>query len=923
MRAPQCKILEPASETVGIAKTSASSGSAGRKNEAVAASVTVVDGVTGDSCALPGYGADPEAQHSEAPKSTIPDQLRDILETVPAELWPNHTDGDMSVDQLREMMQVVKRHLPAWIWKGESLEGARVSPVSIDSGAVRPTRRPPIRYGSEERKYIATKVREMLLAGIIRPDANDFGAPVVLAKKRDGSYRFCISFVELNKQLRSHAWPLPLSEQYFEVMGGATWFSSLDLTKSFFQIPLSDTDGGFDEEGRKIFSSQEMCTFSTCDGSYRFLRLPMGLKISSEVFQKVLDSVMVGVKWKSVCTFIDDLLVFSPSWEQHLVDVEEVVLRLENARLKISPSKTYLGRRKTEFLGFEVSAAGRTPSRHNVKAIRALKEPSSIKQVRSVLGLFNFYRRFIRNYSRRSRPLTSLCKKEHRNKRFSTLWGPAQKAAFAFLKQRLMEYPIMRHPDFTKPWFIMTDASDHAIGGVLEQEHDGRRYPVAYVSRTLRGAEVDEHIGYKELLAIAWSLTQWRSLLLHSRTAIAVETDHSALLRFLQKDARGKLARLQMILSDYNLRILFRKGTENGAADAFSRLFNAEDDGGISLDSVLPQDPANGEDLLVRPVAAPHRELCERVLQQGPVEVVTISAVTTRSRASRSAGAMEDSPDIRGQSDNQRQSDSRVVPSVPEGERAGGGDNVADMARPAPPANSSAAVDPKFLEGGHGPDLVLGASKARSMDEVLHVIDPVYEAPREAVRSGSVASQDRWWQSDASTIARMQSHDEFCRAKRDECKMGGSDFSLRGELLYKETKQGPRLVVPAVMRAELLTVGHDLQLSGHHGADKVLKRLQRRVFWPRMRRDVLAWVESCRACIQFKKNEHKRVGKTVPVTVGVPFGTVACDIFGPLRETSSGNTHILVVTDLFTNMMVLRPLRNLDAAQLLRSCLMA
>jgi hypothetical protein len=815
------------------------------------AGVTLVDDRTGESFVLQEHGAEAAPLPKQETVQPVSAARKTIMETVPEAMWPNHVySRDMTDSQLSDVMGIVKRYLHAWIWPGESLPGCSLPPVSLESGAIKPTYIPPIRYGHVEREAIRKKIRELLRAGIIEEGASPFSAPIVLAKKRDGSYRFCVSFVELNKRLRSQHWPLPRGEDYFDELADAVWFSSFDLAQSFFQMRLAGDDGGVDERGQRIASSQEMCSFSTTNAQYRFKRLAMGLKISSEVFMRAMDGIMAGLKWSSVAIFIDDLLVYSPNWKQHLVDVEAMLKRTSGVNLKISPKKTRMGARSVEFLGFEVSALGRTPSKHKTKSITAMKVPTCIKDVRSSLGLFNFYRRWVRNYAKIAEPLTQLTSNKYKGMDFKDLWGAEQQSAFETLKKRLSSYPILRHPDYSKPFFIMTDASGTGIGAVLEQRFGQHRLPVAFVSRTLKGKELTQHVSYKELLAIGWSLTQWRGMLLHAKVHIRVETDHIALLNFMRRQTTdGKLARLQLILSDFDIDLHFRSGEKNGAADCLSRLVQTEEEHTV-IDDHLAKDPAAGEDIQLHSTnAIPHRGLVDRIL---------ISAVTTRSRR-----------------------------------RRGGADAEAAELASEPPSSL--------------PHVDQGQADEEGTQKDQHDQRPP-------------PGEDQWWPSDKRDIRTMQMDDAFCAphiVQIEETAGGTSEgFSVKGGLLYAEATANlpSRLVIPKRLRAEVLTVSHDFSMSGHYGARKVLRRLERRVYWPGMSRDVDAWVSTCKACIQFKHTEDVKKGMTVPLTVSNPWDVACLDIYGPLRETGEGGyTHILVITDKFSNFLILRPLRSLSA----------
>jgi Reverse transcriptase (RNA-dependent DNA polymerase)/RNase H-like domain found in reverse transcriptase/Integrase zinc binding domain/Aspartyl protease len=391
-----------------------------------------------------------------------------------------------------------------------------------------PPHRPAFRLSLPERQELEKQVKTLLEAGRIEPSCSSYGAPVLFVPKPDGSLRMCIDYRALNKLTVKNKYPLPRIDDLMDNLSGARCFSSLDLTSGYHQITLHPNDC-------------EKTAFNTHIGKYEWRVLPFGLTNAPAVFQSIMNKLFGPGLNKFLCVYLDDLLVFSKTPEEHLQHLKWVFDRLTTSKLKARESKCHFFRRKLNFLGHVVSAEGMAPDPAKIETIVNWPKPRSLFEVRSFLGLANYFRRFIEHYSQIAAPLTALLKggeKKDRQGRllnqgklkpeqadrlvsaFEQTWTPKCDTAFAQLKNALVQAPVLVLPDFDKPFTLVCDACDTAIGGILLQESR----PVAYYSRKLNGPELRYSASDKEMLGVIAGLREWRCYL--EGRPFVIETDH-------------------------------------------------------------------------------------------------------------------------------------------------------------------------------------------------------------------------------------------------------------------------------------------------------------------------------------------------------------------------------------------------------------
>ena len=260
--------------------------------------------------------------------------------------------------------------------------------------------------------------------------------------KKDGSVRFCVDYRMLNKVTIRDVYLLPRIDDSLARLGSGKIFSSLDLCAGYWQIPMSEKD-------------KTKTAFITEDGLYEFNVMPFGLTNAGATFQRFMDAVLAGLKWNILLVYIDDIIVFSPSFDQHLLDLKQVFDRLRAAVLKLKPKKCHLFQEELVCLGHVVSADGIKPDPQKTRAIREMRIPDDAKELHSMMGLLGYYRNYVANFAAVARPLLELL---HQDKKFC--WTCEANESFNFLKNAIGEDPILSHPNFEHPFVVQTDASD-------------------------------------------------------------------------------------------------------------------------------------------------------------------------------------------------------------------------------------------------------------------------------------------------------------------------------------------------------------------------------------------------------------------------------------------------------------------------------
>ena len=412
------------------------------------------------------------------------------------------------------------------------------------------------------RKELEEELNKLMQIGCVEPSSSPYASPLVLVRKKEGGLRVCVDYRNINQNTVLDRYPIPRIDELVDMMGRnkPKVFSSLDLMRGYHQVRMAD-------------DSKQKTAFTCYLGLFQYCRMPFGLTNAPATFQRLMSQLFSGKEWYFVFVYLDDILIASGDISEHVTHVKRVLSRLKEAGLRLKPSKCKFATTTIQYLGHTLTPAGVQPNEAKITAVKEFPRPQSVKQVKSFLGLANFYCRHIPNMAALSRPLTNLTRKENLQ-RF--VWSPECTAAFEEIKERLATAPLLHPPNMDKEFFLWTDASAKGFGAVLEQEGtEGVRHPIAYASRATNSAEQKYAPTELEVAALIFALEHFQVYLLGSK--VTVFTDHQALvssfLPYLKSQTKGLLARWYLRLAPYlpNICLKYKPGPANQAADALSR----------------------------------------------------------------------------------------------------------------------------------------------------------------------------------------------------------------------------------------------------------------------------------------------------------------------------------------------------------------
>ena len=418
----------------------------------------------------------------------------------------------------------------------------------------RPVALPVRRLAPQVLKEVDDACHELENSGIIRSSCSPFSAPIVPVRKPDGTLRLCIDYRELNKVTKKDKFPIPNLTDLIYSLKGIRCFSSIDLVRGYYQVLMAD-------------DSIERTAFSTPHAHYEFVRMPFGVTNGPATFQRGMVIALSGIPTSRAIIYLHDILVLGKDFSDHLISLELVLSALNKYGFKLKPSKTSLCQSEVQFLGHIVSEKGILPLPRNLSGIQEFPVPTSIRQVRSFLGMVNFYRRFLPRCAEISKPLSEITGQRSLN------WTTTCQHAFEQLKDKLLSPDILTYPDYSDeapPLELRVDASDFGAGAVLSQVQDGVSRPIAFVSYAFTETEKRYSTTERELAALRWAVKSLR-VFLYGRKFFLF-TDHRPLIYLHNMKLESpRLARTLEDLSEFEYELRYTPGSTNIVADALSR----------------------------------------------------------------------------------------------------------------------------------------------------------------------------------------------------------------------------------------------------------------------------------------------------------------------------------------------------------------
>ena len=491
---------------------------------------------------------------------------------------------DAPIDQKTklDLEQLLEKNKDAFAEDERQIGTTPLITMSIDTGDQPPIAKRPYTLALKHHDWVRAEIDKLLEAGVIRESDSSWSAPIVVVPKSDGGKRLCIDYRALNQITRTYIWPMPRIEDILAKLGKAKFFTTLDLRSGYHHIALDK-------------HSIKKTAFCTPFGKYEYLKVPFGLAQAPSYFQKLMNKVLNGLNF--AFAYLDDIIIFSTTAEEHMRHIQIVIDRLKAAQLKLKKSKCAFFKKELYYLGHLLTTEGIKPQFEKVKAIHEMKPPSNPKGIREFLGMVGFYRKFINRFADAARPITKLTRKDSKY-----IWTEECQTGFEYLRTSLTKSPILKYPDPHKRYVVFTDASDQAAAAVLTQEYsddDGqvKEMPIAYLSAQFNDTQFKWSTVVKEGYAIYYAMKKWRHYL--EDAEILLKSDAKSLQKFLNgRTDNLKLDRWSLELQGRNIQVEHIPGYKNKAADCLSRLpfvtrkrnDNPLKDEDISVNAVQPED---------------------------------------------------------------------------------------------------------------------------------------------------------------------------------------------------------------------------------------------------------------------------------------------------------------------------------------------
>ena len=537
-----------------------------------------------------------EAEHDSSIKIKMEDAVQQMLHGTTK---LSEKERDAAVALLSEFKDVIALG-------DDDLGRTGIVQHSIETGSSQPVRKQSRRLPFHQKPVVRKLLDSMLSRDIIEPSHGPWASPVVLVKKKDGSIRFCVDFRKVNDCTQKDAQPLPRIDDTLDALGGAHYFSTLDLASGYWQVAVNPAD-------------REKTAFITPYGLYQFKVMPFGLCNAPATFQRLMEHVLTGLHWVTCLVYLDDIIIFSHNVQQHLKQLRDVFVRLKDAGLKVKPAKCHLLQSSVCYLGHVISDRGIETDPEKVKCVADWPVPVNQKQLQCFMGLASYYRCFVRSFAQIAAPLHALTQKGREWE-----WTQVCNEAFFELKKRLLSTPILSLPNFNLGFIVDTDASGEGLGAVLSQVIDGHECVVSYASRVLSRSERKYCATRREMLALVWAVHIFRPYLYGKR--FTLRTDHNC-LKWLHnfKEPEGQVARWLEALAEFDYEVVHRPGKQHQNADALSRKMCKQCGTQVGGEEITLEAQLNAVDVSATQSILPiwsNREIKEQQTQDSDIKIV-------------------------------------------------------------------------------------------------------------------------------------------------------------------------------------------------------------------------------------------------------------------------------------------------------------
>ena len=867
-----------------------------------------------------------------------------IFNIQPRSLFDLLDTSEFNTAEKEHIRKLIELYKDEFYLDGDKLPGTSVIVHRIPTVDNEPINARQYKFPHALREEMCRQAEELENQEIIQSSNSPYNTPVwIVPKKPDAAgnprWRMVLDFRQLNEKTISDAYPMPNILEIFDLIGrhgkGAKYYTCLDLASGFHQIKMSPEDA-------------HKTAFSTPYGHYEFVRMPFGLKNAPATFQRFMDEILRGLQGEICFVYIDDIIIFADSLEQHEKRFKLVMERLKQAQLKVQLEKCQFLQKRVSFLGHILSEDGIRPDSKKIEAVKDFPVPKSVKNIRQFLGLAGYYRRFIKDFAHTAKPLSNLTKKDVK---FS--WGEKAQNAFDTLKDALCKAPVLQFPDLSKPYNITCDASGYAVGGVLSQGEIGKDRPIAYTSRVLRGPELAYEVYEKEALAIIHSVKTFRSYIYGRK--ITIITDHQPLIWFKTADLNTRVQKWRFQLAEYDYNIIYKPGKLNLNADALSR------------------NPPTTE---INVVTRAQKELLEKsrsvILKQPtkPIDKNTNLEPKKRGRPRKNLITIQRDPEnapVQLESNieqknqqilNDDEDETFSIPSIPKISRKLQTPSTIDASSEESCESISFEKEDQcpqkrlfvqskdliefrtdniiyFMTSNNEPCDV-GARKLLEHKKIRH------ENPQ--LIGEVILTKDKRHKNYFSLCIKGEKPESLSQIKENiySCllvlrallikhkielvSIGKSEY-IEGlewreilsliEQVFKNCNikfivcTGKLDYVPLEKRDAIFYEYHKSPIGGHRGVTKTYNRIKHKYYWEGLKDDIQRRIQQCLEC-QLKKLVRLKTRQPMIITEtpATTFEKVAMDIVGPLKRTQKGHEYVLTLQDQLSKFCIAVPLQN-------------
>lgn len=877
-------------------------------------------------------------------------------------IWTQIDTSHLLQNEKDEVKSLIKNSADCFHLKGETLPFTNLIEHRIPTTTDQPIHVKQYRFPPHLREELNKQTKDMLENGIIKHSYSPYNCPVWITPKKDTKdgkkqWRLVLDFRALNEKTIPDNHPIPNIAEILEQLGNAKYFSTFDLASGFHQIKMHPSD-------------RHKTAFSTSFSHFEFLRMPFGLKNAPATFQRLMNIVLSGLNGTEMFVYLDDVVIHAKTLEEHRQKYLQLIDRLRQANLKLQPNKCYFLQKEVHYLGHLITEEGLKPDPKKIEAVKLFPTPRNAKNIKEFLGLAGYYRRFIHNFSKISKPLTTLLQND---KKFE--WTNEQEEAFNILKDKLCSEPVLQYPNFSEKFIVTTDASQFAISGILSQGELGKDRPCAYTSRLLNNHEINYSTYEKEALAIIYSIRQFRPYLYGNK--FIVQTDHKPLcwLR-TTKDPTSRLTRWRLKLEEYDFEIIYKAGTLNVNADALSR------------NPVLNSNEQNIENIEEQEIFMLRRSSRNKTPSEKGEQYRDKIGKTKKKKLEKLEKIEEISSDEDEQETNKKEEiiSQEKTESRKEIKKK---NELRTNKENQSTSNDTHPQDEILME-----ENCYNRSSDESSEDENNDIEILQDV--EMLKNIRISRDQLYMKNDnfvffinekgepvdenSKNYAKKKEINKFNEIKLGEIQMSKfgkhyhfgfcikensnyldtTDCSLIILNMFKKLKvlllenniqsfcipkidnvcniqwnyieqnllsvfkneqinvticSGIVTCPPISHRHTLIQEAHESALSGHKGRSKTYARLRLNYLWENMKSDVQDFLDQCLQC-KLKKLTRIKIKQSMILTdtPGDAFDKIALDITGPYPITENGNKYILTMQDLLTKYCIAVPLQNQTAA---------